>query len=329
MIKTRCNADSDSYWVRSPDRMGESTQESSETGRNMREATQLDHAPRVRTTPLPSGRPIPVLGQGTWGMGEDNSRRKSEIAALRLGLDLGMNLIDTAEMYGEGGAEEIVGEAIAESRDDLFVVSKVYPHNATRSGAIEACERSLRRLKSDYIDLYLLHWRGDVPLVQTLEAFQQLKDTGLIRDFGVSNFDVDDMEEATTAYPHINEVATNQVLYNLSHRGIEWDLIPYCRERHIRIMAYSPVGHNAAEQQRTFANASIKSVASRHDATPAQIALAWLFRHPDLVVIPKAIQPEHIRQNRAALDIELTEGDLRELDHAFPPPARRIPLETL
>lgn len=289
-----------------------------------------NHAPQVRTTFLPSGRSIPVLGQGTWRMGEDPSRRQSEVAALRLGLDLGMTLIDTAEMYGEGGAEEVVGEAISDrGREEVFIVSKVYPHNATRRGALEACERSLRRLKTDYIDLYLLHWRGDVPLSQTLEAFQQLKDTGAIRDFGVSNFDVDDMEEATTAFPHVDEIATNQVLYNLSHRGIEWDLIPYCRKRHIPIMAYSPVGHNAAEQQRTFANASIKSVASRHDATPAQIALAWLVRHPDLVVIPKAIQPEHIRQNRAALDIELTEGDLRELDQAFPPPARRIPLETL
>ena len=289
-----------------------------------------NHDSQVRTTFLPSGRTIPVLGQGTWRMGEDASRRQSEVAALRLGLDLGMTLIDTAEMYGEGGAEEVVGEAMSDrGRDEVFIVSKVYSHNATRHGALEACERSLRRLKSDYIDLYLLHWRGDVPLVQTLEAFQQLKDTGLIRDFGVSNFDVDDMEEATTAYPHINEVATNQVLYNLSHRGIEWDLIPYCRERHIRIMAYSPVGHNAAEQQRTFANATIRSIASRHDATPAQIALAWLLRDPDMIVIPKAIQPEHIRQNRAALDIELTEDDLKELDHAFPPPARRIPLETL
>lgn len=273
---------------------------------------------------------MPVLGQGTWRIGEDPSRRQSEVAALRLGLDLGMTLIDTAEMYGEGGAEEVVGEAISDrGREEVFIVSKVYPHNATRRGALEACERSLQRLKTDYIDLYLLHWRGDVPLSQTLEAFQQLKDTGVIREFGVSNFDVDDMEEATTAYPHIDEVATNQVLYNLSHRGIEWDLIPYCRERHIRIMAYSPVGHNAAEQQRTFANTTIRSVASRHDATPAQIALAWLFRDPDMVVIPKAIQPEHIRQNRAALDIELTEDDLKELDQAFPPPERRIPLETL
>ena len=301
-----------------------------ERGENMSATREYDHAPQVRTTFLPSGRSIPVLGQGTWRMGEDPSRRPSEVAALRRGLDLGMTLVDTAEMYGEGGAEEVVGEAISDrSREEVFIVSKVYPHNATRRGALEACERSLRRLKTDYIDLYLLHWRGDVSLSQTLEAFQQLKDTDAIRDFGVSNFDVEDMEEATTAYPHIDEIASNQVLYNLSHRGIEWDLIPYCKERHIRIMAYSPVGHNAAEQRRTFANATLKSVASRHDATPAQIALAWLFRHPEMVVIPKAIQPEHIRQNRAALDIELTEDDLKQLDQAFPPPARRIPLETL
>src|SRR5215213_9786750 len=282
-----------------------------------------NHASQVRTTLMPSGRPIPVLGQGTWRMGEDPSRRPSEVAALRLGLNLGMTLIDTAEMYGEGGAEEVVGEAISDrGREEVFIVSKVYPHNATRRGALDACQRSLRRLKTDYIDLYLLHWRGDVPLSQTFEAFQQLKDTGAIRDYGVSNFDVDDMEEAAAAFAR-GEIASNQVLYNLAHRGIEWDLIPYCRERHIPIMAYSPVGHNAAEQQRTFANANIRSVAARHDATPAQIALAWLFRHPDLVVIPKAIRPEHIRQNRAALDIELTEPDLKELDQAFPPPDRR------
>ena len=282
---------------------------------------------KVRTTLLPSGGRIPVLGQGTWRMGEERKRRKGEIAALRLGLDLGMRLIDTAEMYGEGGAEEVVGEAIEDRpRSEVFLVSKVYPHNATRRGAVEACARSVKRLKVEYIDLYLLHWRGDVPLQETLEAFQFLKDNGTIRDYGVSNFDVDDMEEAY-ALTRGDEIATNQVLYNLANRGIEWNLLPWCRERRIPIMAYSPLGSSATEQKRMLGHANIKKVAARHNATPAQIALAWLLRQPDLVVIPKASKPEHIRDNHAALDIELTGQDLKELDQAFPPPNRKIPLE--
>ena len=272
---------------------------------------------------------IPVLGQGTWRMGEDRSQRNAEIAALRLGLDLGMNLIDTAEMYGEGGAEEVVGEAFADHpREELFLVSKVYPHNATRRGAVDACVRSLRRLKTVYLDLYLLHWRGNVPLGETLEAFQFLKDKGYIRDYGVSNFDVADMKEAY-ALPRGDEIASNQVLYNLAHRGIERDLLGWCRERTIPIMAYSPVGHNPTEQKRIFGNRSIREIAARHDATPAQIALAWLLRHPDMVVIPKATSPAHIRENRAALDIKLTDTDLEELDAAFPPPDHKIPLEMI
>lgn len=262
-------------------------------------------------------------------MGEDSSRRQEEVDALRLGLDLGMNLIDTAEMYAEGGAEEVVGDAIKDRpRAEVFLVTKVYPHNATRRGAVEACERSLRRLKTEYIDLYLLHWRGDVPLLQTLEAFQFLKDKGSIRDYGVSNFDINDMEEAY-ALSRGDEIATNQVLYNLKHRGIEWGLIPWCRERGIPIMAYSPLGNSAAEQKRIFSNQAIKWVASQHSATPAQIALAWLLRQPEMVVIPKASRPEHIRENRAAHEIELTERDLEELNKAFPPPDRKIPLEMI
>lgn len=271
---------------------------------------------------------MPVLGQGTWRMGDEPSRSKSEVAALRLGFDLGMNLIDTAEMYGEGGAEEVVGKAIAGRREEVFVVSKVYPHNATLRGALLACERSLKQLQSDYIDVYLLHWRGDVPLAETLEAFQLLREQGSILDYGVSNFDVDDMEEAF-ALPGGDEIVTNQVLYNLLHRGIEWDLIPWCRERGIPIMAYSPVGHNAAEQKLLFGNSTLKTIAARHNATPAQVALAWFFRHPDIVVIPKASNPDHLRENRAALDLQLTERDFEEIDEAFPPPDRKIPLETL
>ncbi len=259
-------------------------------------------------------------------MGEDRSRRQSEIAALRLGLDLGMTLIDTAEMYGEGTAEELVAEAVAGCREQVFLVTKVYPHNATRRGAVDACVRSLRRLKTDYIDLYLLHWRGAVPLSETFEAFQELKSSGKIRDYGVSNFDVTDMEKALDV-PGGIAIATNQVLYNLEHRGIEWDLLPWCRKRHIPIMAYSPIGYEPAEQKRMFSHPRMKLVASRHDATPAQVALAWLLRQPEIVVIPKASRPEHIRENRAALEIKLTEQDIENLEEAFPAPKRKIPLE--
>lgn len=295
----------------------------------MSAAKERDDAPRVRTILLPSQREIPVLGQGTWRMGEDPSRRQSEVAALRLGLDLGMTLIDTAEMYGDGGAEEVAGEAIQDRpRAEVFIVSKVYPHNATLAGTPEACARTLRRLKVDYIDLYLLHWREDVALSETLEAFEFLKDDGKIRDYGVSNFDVSDMEEAC-ALPGGDQIATNQVLYNLEHRGMEWELLPWCRERRIPIMAYSPVGHKPADQKRLFNHPTIKSIASRHDATPAQICLAWVLREPDMIVIPKSSKPHHIRENRAAHDIQLTDQDLKELDQAFPPPDRKIPLEVL
>ena len=280
---------------------------------------------KTRTLRLPTGRPIPVLGQGTWRMGEDPAKKQSEIDALRLGLDLGITLIDTAEMYGDGAAEELIGEAIAERRAEVFLVSKVYPHNATRRGAIEACERSLRRLVTDYLDLYLLHWRGAVPLAETLQAFQSLKRTGKIRDYGVSNFDVDDMEEAFSL-PGGEEIVTNQVLSNLVHRGIERDLLPWCRDRGLPVMAYSPIGHSSREQRKIFDQPQVKLVASRHQATPAQVALSWLLQR-DLIAIPKASNPEHVRQNRAALDLILTEKDLEELDQAFPLPRKKVPLE--
>jgi diketogulonate reductase-like aldo/keto reductase len=228
-------------------------------------------------------------------------------------------------MYGEGTAEELVGEAIAGRRAEVFLVSKVYPHNATRRGAVTACERSLQRLGTDYLDLYLLHWRGAVPLAETLEAFQSLKQMSKIRDYGVSNFDVDDMEEAF-ALSGGDEIATNQVLYNLVHRGIELGLLPWCRERDLPIMAYSPIGHSAREQRKMFDRPQLKSVATRHHATPAQVALAWLLQR-DVIAIPKASNPEHVRENRAALDLILTKKDFEELDQAFPPPRKKIPLE--
>lgn len=275
----------------------------------------------MKTLRLPSGREIPVLGQGTWRMGENSSKRQAEIDALRLGLDLGMRLIDTAEMYGEGGAEKVVAEAIAGCRDEVFLVSKVYPHNASRQGVIQACDRSLARLKTDYLDLYLLHWRGSIPLAETLAGFQSLKQAGKIRDYGVSNFDLDDLEEALSLSGG-DAIATNQVLYNLMRRGIEWDLLPWCRQRNIPIMAYSPV------EQRAFVNHSqLKAIASRHDATPTQIALNWLLRQENLIAIPKATNPNHVKENRQALDLKLTQEDLNELDEAFPPPKRKISLQ--
>lgn len=279
----------------------------------------------IRALSLRSGRPIPVLGQGTWRMGEDLSKRRNEIDAVTLGIDLGMTLIDTAEIYGDGAAEELVGEAIAGRRNEVFLVSKVYPQNATRRGAVEACERSLQRLKTDYLDLYLLHWRGAVPLTETLEVFQLLKQAGKIRDHGVSNFDVDDMEEMFSL-PGGEKIVTNQVLYNLVHRGIERDLLPWCRERQIPIMAYSPIGHSSREQRKIFDQVQVKSVASRHGATPAQVALAWLLQH-DVIAIPKASNPKHVPENRGALDLALTEEDVEELEKAFPLPRRKVPLE--
>jgi diketogulonate reductase-like aldo/keto reductase len=282
----------------------------------------------IRFLPLPSGRTMPVLGQGTWGMGEQHVTFDAEVAALKLGLDLGITLIDTAEMYGEGGAEKVVAEAIAGRRDAVCLVSKVYPHNASRRGAVTACERSLKRLKTDRLDVYLLHWRGAEPLAETLEAFAALKQAGKILDYGVSNFDIDDMEEAA-ALPGGGAVATNQVLYNLMNRGIEWDLLPWCRSRGLPVMAYSPFVSAPPALTRLLGNAALKALAARHGATPAQIALAWLLHRPGVVAIPKAVQPAHVRANRAAYDLVLTADDLAELDRAFPPPRKKAPLAML
>ena len=274
---------------------------------------------QMRMLKLPSGETVPVLGQGTWRMGENSAKRSSEIRAIQLGIDLGLTLIDTAEMYGGGESEELVGEAIAGKREELFLVSKVYPYNATRMGVLAACERSLRRLKTDRLDLYLLHWRGSVPLVETMQGFKSLKEAGKIRDYGVSNFDVEDMEEAMS---HVGgaELATNQVLYNLMRRGIEWDLLPWCRQRGIPIMAYSPI-----EQGRL--STKLEPLAARRGVSPAQIALAWLLRQGDVIAIPKASDPRHVRDNRAALDLNLADNEMGELDRLFPPPRAKKTLE--
>jgi diketogulonate reductase-like aldo/keto reductase len=269
----------------------------------------------MRTIELPTSESIAVLGQGTWRMGEAPEKAKEEIGALRLGLDLGMTLIDTAEMYGEGGAEKIVAKAIEGRRDEVFLVSKVYPHNASRAGVIEACERSLRRLATDRIDLYLLHWRGSIPLRETVEGFEQLRRDGKIRQWGVSNFDRSDMEELWALEGGPN-VAANQVLYNLQERGIEWDLLPWCREHRIPVMAYTPFGAEAALPRHPV----VKSVAARRQAKPAQVALAWVLGNAGVMTIPKSSKPDRVRDNCAALDVELSPEDRAELDRTFPPP---------
>lgn len=272
---------------------------------------------------LPDGTAVPALGQGTWMLGERSAQRRNEIDALRLGVSLGMTLIDTAEMYGEGKTEELVGEALDGLRDDVFLVSKVYPFNASRQGVIQACERSLKRLRTDRIDLYLLHWRGDEPLAQTIAGFEALRQAGKIRHWGVSNFDTDDMVELFAA-PGGMQCATNQVLYNLSRRGPEFDLLPWQREHHMPIMAYSPL-----EQARLPARGALASIADAHGRTALQIALAWVLSRPDVIAIPKAGRPEHVRENAGARDVVLSAEELQALDQAFAPPKRKRPLEML
>jgi diketogulonate reductase-like aldo/keto reductase len=277
----------------------------------------------MKTVVLPSTERVPAFGMGTWRMGEDPTKRAEEIATLRLGLDLGATLIDTAEMYGEGLAEELIGEAIAGRRDEAFLVSKVYPHNATRKGTVAACERSLARLRTDRLDLYLLHWRGEVPLAETLEAFATLREAGMIRYYGVSNFDVSDMQELWSI-PAGRHVATDQVLYNLARRGIEWDLLPWLRQHQIPVMAYSPL-----DEGRLTRHAKLAHFAQRYDMTPTQAALAWLLEKDDVIVIPKASRRERLKENLGALDVRLTLEQLAELDGLFPPPTGPRPLEMI
>ncbi len=279
-------------------------------------------APRL--VRLSDGSHVPGLGQGTWRMGEDPARRRAEIDSLRAGIELGLSLIDTAEMYADGGAETLVGEAIADQRDRVILVSKVLPSNATRSGVAAACRRSLKRLRVERIDLYLLHWRGGTPLAETVDGFETLRRQGLIGQWGVSNFDVDDMGEfAGLARPCA--CATDQVLYNLEHRGIEHDLMAYSVEQGIPLMAYSPLGQAGA----LLRSPALATVAARHDATPAQVALAWTLRHPNVVSIPKGGTVAHVQENAAAALLRLDDADHAELDWAFPPPARKIPLAML
>ena len=266
---------------------------------------------------------MPPLGQGTWNMGERASHRKAEVRALQSGLDLGMSLIDTAEMYGEGGAEEAVGEAIAGRRDAVFLVTKVYPHNASYAGVQAACERSLRRLKTDCIDLYLLHWQGHHAIAETFDGFEALKKAGKIKAYGVSNFDLESMEDAVQH----GTPASNQVLYNLTKRGIEFDLLPWSRRQRMPIMAYSPLESSGRDQAALLGNPGLQAVADAHGVTPAQVALAWVLHQDGVIAIPKAADPVHLRANRAAADLRLSDEDLAALDRAFPPPTRRRALD--
>ena len=278
----------------------------------------------MRTTALPGGPDLPVLGQGTWRMGENARHRGAEVEALRAGIELGMTLIDTAEMYASGGAEKVVGEAVRSRRDDVFIVSKLYPQNATPERMREACDRSLERLDTDRIDLYLLHWRGDVPLRRTLDGFDGLLASGKILHAGVSNFDLDDMDELFRLKGG-EKIVANEVLYNLVRRGIEYDLNPWMRKRHRPVIAYSPIEEGLLT---TGQHRALGEVAKRHDATPAQVALAWCVRGDGIIAIPKSANVAHVRENRGALDVTLTARDQEQLDASFPAPSERMPLQT-
>ena len=277
----------------------------------------------MKTVALPSGELVPALGQGTWNMGDHGAARAEEVAALRMGLDHGLTLVDTAEMYGSGRSEELVGEAIAGRRDEVFLVSKVLPQNATRRGTIAACEKSLERLRTDRLDLYLLHWRGNAPFSETLEALLRLQADGKIRHHGVSNLDFD----ATREWHSLaggDRVATNQVLYNLSRRGVEWNLAPWLREKRIPLMAYSPL-----EQARLVQHKGLAVFAKTHGVSPSQAALAWLLAQDNVIAIPKCGNRERMKDNLGALELALTRAQLAELDAIFPPPKRAQPLEML
>lgn len=283
----------------------------------------MQDVPKLESLAPPFPADLPLLGQGTWSMGERVAARAEEVASLRLGLDLGLRLIDTAEMYADGGAEEVVGEAVDGRREEVFLVSKVLPENASRRGTVAACERSLRRLGTDRLDLYLLHWRGGEPLSETLAGFEDLLAAGKILRWGVSNFDIEDMRELADLGAAA-ACATNQILYNLARRGPEFDLVPWCAEHRIPIMAYSPV-----EQGRLLRHSGLRRLAAEKGLSPAQLALAFVLSRPGTVAIPKASRPEHVRDNTAALAVELGPDDLQRLDALFAPPRRAEPLAML
>ncbi|MBB3320825.1 aldo/keto reductase [Atlantibacter sp. RC6] len=272
--------------------------------------------------------PIPAIGQGTWYMGENAAQRRQEVAALQRGIDLGLTLIDTAEMYAEGGAEKVVGEAIRGRRDEVYLVSKVYPWNAGGQKALAACEASLKRLGTDYLDLYLLHWRGNIPFEETIAAMESLMAQGKIGRWGVSNLDIDDMQTLWKLQGG-QQCATNQVLYHLGSRGIEYDLLPWCAERHLPVMAYCPLAQAGRLRDDLMRNAVVNAIAREKNITAAQLLLAWVIRHPGVLAIPKASDMKHVEENVAALDVKLTAQDIEQLDAAFAPPDRKMPLDVV
>ncbi|MFB5674154.1 aldo/keto reductase [Paenibacillus terreus] len=275
---------------------------------------------------LPDGTDVPVIGQGTWNMGENAFARDAEIKALQTGIDLGMTLIDTAEMYANGEAEKIVGQAVKGKRDRVFIVTKAYPHHADSKGLAAACEASLKRLGTDYADLYLLHWRGSIPFEETVRGMEKLRREGKIRRWGVSNLDTADMEELWQL-PGGTECAVNQVLYHAASRGIEYDLLPWCREHHVPVMAYCPIAQGGRLRKELLQHPVIGQIAEHHGASPAQIALAWVIRGGHVIAIPKAVQETHIRENAEAARIVLTEEELRQIDEVFPAPKCKMPLD--
>ncbi|WNK68539.1 aldo/keto reductase [Pantoea agglomerans] len=269
---------------------------------------------------------LPVIGQGTWYMGENPAQRADEVAALQAGLEYGLQLIDTAEMYADGGAEEVVGQALLGRRDRALLVSKVYPWNAGEVDAIAACERSLRRLQTDYLDLYLLHWRGNIPLEETLRAMERLQQQGKIRHWGVSNFDTDDMAELWDEEKG-EACATNQVLYHLASRGIEFDLLPACQQRGVPVMAYCPLAQAGRLRDSLFTDPQLTQIAQQKGISVAQLLLAWVIRQPGVIAIPKASSVAHVQENAAALEVELTDEDLQLIDRAWPAPQHKLPLD--
>ncbi|MCW2618883.1 MAG: oxidoreductase [Modestobacter sp.] len=277
----------------------------------------------IRTVPLPNGTTMPALGMGTWYLGEQPARHDTELAALRTGIEIGLTLIDTAEMYGEGAAEELVGQAVADRRDDIYLVSKVLPHHATRQGTVHACQASLRRLGTDHLDMYLLHWQGRVPLAETVQGFEELVQAGLIGCWGVSNFDAPDLDRLVSV-PGGDQVQTDQVLYNLGRRGPEYDLIPRCRQAGMPLMAYSPVDHG-----RLLEHSAVRDMATVKGVTPAQLAIAWVLRIPDVSVVAKASTRAHVRENRAAMEISFSQAELEQLEAMFPAPSSKEPLDML
>jgi len=281
---------------------------------------------QTRTIQLPDGTTLPAIGQGTWYMGEKQSSRREEVQALRHGIERGMTVIDTAEMYAEGGAEEVTGEAIKDCRDDVFLVSKVYPHHADRKQMITACERSLSRLGTDRLDLYLLHWRGGVPLEETVEALEQLKQSGKILRWGVSNLDTEDMQELWNV-PSGQHCAVNQVLYHAASRGIEYELLPWLRERRIPVMAYCPLAQGGRLRKELLEHSVIREIAKDREVSPSQIALSWVIRDGDIMAIPKAVQLNHVAENAAAMDVILTQDEIVRLNEAFPAPKGKVPLD--